>query len=70
VVLAQATWFVSSGYATLSWDLPLPAGIADGEYILAVVVDPGNQITEADETNNFALGPVITVQKFFLGWGD
>ncbi|MCA9553287.1 MAG: putative Ig domain-containing protein [Myxococcales bacterium] len=41
--------------------LTLPLTVPPGRYRLGLVVDPGNQVVEVDETNNVAFGPWVEV---------
>jgi hypothetical protein len=42
----------AGGEAALSWINPVPASVAPGVYYVGWVIDSGNQVKEADETNN------------------
>jgi hypothetical protein len=41
--------------------LTIAKGIAPGAYRLVAVIDPANEVAEADETNNAVVGPVVRV---------
>jgi len=42
--------------------LYLPAGIAEGDYVIGVYVDWSDNVAESDESNNLALSPLLSIQ--------
>ncbi|MCP4708077.1 MAG: hypothetical protein GY869_05595, partial [Planctomycetes bacterium] len=43
-------------------NLYLPAGIAEGDYVIGVHVDSSDNVVESDEDNNLAFSPLLSIQ--------
>lgn len=44
----------------------LPAGLAQGDYVIGVQVDSFDDVVESDENNNLAMTPVLSIQPGFI----